>query len=232
MKAIQEKKTIEEIFKELWLKYGDYNKCIEELRKVGINASLKYLIVLRYRLNLPKMREVFLSRKCFYCGKNAEMIFGFQKSKNPIPVCKKCYNRENSKIFRKKHPDYYKIRYKRYYKKHRIEILRKHSAYVKSRRFYICPMICPICGAKGYLIAFFMERLTTKHKTKPYFYILHHIYHGKKKPTSFTCYIGKDEELYDKYFHLLPLCNCKKCRLKRGEINGSNTERENNRRDI
>jgi len=219
LKAIQEKKTIKEIFKELWLKYGDYNKCIEELKKVGINTTKDYLKVLRRRLNLPEKHEIIFSRKCFYCNNPAERIsYKFSTTSEPIAICKKCYNKLHSKEM---------------YKKHKIKIIRRHSAFIKLKRFYLGSTVCPICGAKGYLVAEFSEWLPTKHKIGPYFFIGHQYYtkYGRRR-RSFICRIGKNQDLFEKYSHLLPLCNCKKCRIKRGEINGSNTERENDRRDI
>jgi hypothetical protein len=217
LKVIQEEKTIKEIFKELWLKYGDYNKCIEELRKIGINASLKYLISLRCRLNLPEMREIILSRKCFYCGKNAEKItYKYSTISEPIAICEKCYNKLHSKEM---------------YKKHRIKILRRQISRMKHIKIYIEPITCPICNRYGYLYAGYNKWIPTGHLVGPFFVVAHITYY-KNKQISFICNIGKDENFIEKYSQYLPLCNCKKCRLKRGEINGSNTERENNRRDI
>ena len=56
MKVIRKEKNerVKEIFKENWLKYGDYKKCIEEFKKIGINITIKYLRKLRCILNLPK----------------------------------------------------------------------------------------------------------------------------------------------------------------------------------
>jgi hypothetical protein len=224
---ISKKGKIKEAFKEFWLKYGDYKKCLKELKNIGIDTTKGYLRHLRFALNLPKMHDILLkNKKCFYCGRSAEVIsFRCSPTSKAIPICKKCYKRESSRVFGKEHPDRKKIESKKYYKKHRLKILRKISAYTKIRGFYIGQTICPICGAKGYLSACFREWLPTKHKTGPYFFVGHRIYHNGK-PISFICNIGRNEELYDKYSHLLPLCNCKKCRLKRGEINESNTEEE------
>jgi hypothetical protein len=119
LKAIQvsKEKTIKEIFKELWLKYGDYNKCVEELKKIGIDITIDYLRELRRKLNLPKRHDVLLkNKKCFYCGKNAEKIFGLRKSDNPIPVCRKCYRRESLRIFKKRNPNYKKLKHRKHYK--------------------------------------------------------------------------------------------------------------------
>jgi hypothetical protein len=208
LKAIQEKKTIKEIFKELWLKYGDYNKCIEELKKVGININLKYLTVLRCRLNLPERHKIIHSKKCFYCNNPAERFsYRFSTTSEPIAICKKCYNKLHSKEM---------------YKKHRIKILRKLSAKIRGIRIYIKPIICPICNRYGYLIAKYNKRITTGHLVGPYFFVEHQIYHSGKR-ISFICYIGKDENFIEKYSQYLLLCNCEKCRIKRGEINGSNT---------
>jgi hypothetical protein len=230
LKAIQKEKSekIKEIFKELWLKYGDYKRCVEEFKKIGIDITIKYLRKLRCILNLPKKHVLLKNKKCFYCGKTAERItYKCSPIPEPISICKKCYLREKSRIFRKEHPNSEKLAHKKYYKKHRIEILRKRSALLKSRVFYICLTICPICGTKGKLNAQFIEWLTTKHKTGPYFFISHRYYDmHEKREKSFVCYAGKDQKLFKKYSHYLPLCNCKKCKLKRGEINESNTEEE------
>ena len=217
MKAIQEKKTIKEIFKELWLKYGDYNKCIEEFKKIGKNPSYRYLEALRSNLNLPKMREIILSRKCFYCGRNAEKItYEYSPTSEAIPICKKCYK---------------KLEFKKRYKKHRKELLRKDILSKKTIRLYIGKEICPICMKEGYLRIQYQKWISTGHLIGPYFVIEHQLYYNGKEKI-IICWIGKNQDFIEKYSQYLLLCNCKKCRLKRGEINGSNTERENNRRDI
>jgi len=124
LKAIQvsREKTIEEIFKENWLKYGNYRKCFEELKKIGIDTTEDYLRKLRFKLNLPKRYDILLkNKKCFYCGKNAEALFGLRKFDNPIPVCRKCFHRERSRIFRKRNLNYKKLENKKYRYKYTIK---------------------------------------------------------------------------------------------------------------
>jgi hypothetical protein len=139
LKAIQvsKEKTIKEIFKELWLKYGDYEKCFEELKKMGIDITIDYLQGLRYRLNLPKKHDVLLkNKKCFYCNNPAEILFGLRRFNNPIPICRKCYSRENLRIFRERNSNYKKLENRKHYKykyiiKPRIEDIEKlkHSLF-------------------------------------------------------------------------------------------------------
>jgi hypothetical protein len=119
MEVIQEYKKneiIKEIFKENWLKYGNYEKCVEELKKMGIDITIDYLRRLRHELNLPKRHDVLLkNKKCFYCNNPAEKIFGLRKFDNPIPVCRKCYRRESLRIFRKRNSNYKKLEHRKHY---------------------------------------------------------------------------------------------------------------------
>ncbi|MEM2928709.1 MAG: hypothetical protein QXP60_07085 [Nitrososphaerota archaeon] len=222
---VEQKKTLKEAFKELWLKYTDYDKCIKELKKIGFKTTKGYLKTLRIYLKLPKMYELIIkNKKCIICGKKAEVIFGFKHGKySPKTftlLCKKCYYKEYSKTFRKINPNYAKIRCKRYYKEHKIEILKKLKAVHKQISIYLGEIDCPICLKHGSLYAHFIKRLSTKHVTGPWFLVNHQYYiNGKKHVVS--CYIGRNKNLERRISPYLLECNCKKCRLKRGKTNES-----------
>jgi hypothetical protein len=203
LKAIQKEKSekIKEIFKELWLKYANYEKCIEELEKIGIKRKKKTLESLRCDLKLPKMYELLLkNKKCFYCGNNAKIMFGLRRGKHSpkstIFVCMKCYKREETRI-RRSEPEYKekrKIEYIKYYKKHKNEILRRHKAQYKSFWIYLGKIICKKCLKDGYLLAHFKKTVSTGHIIGPWFYV-NHQYCTNGKRHSVYCYIGKDEDL-------------------------------------
>ncbi|MFH7860346.1 MAG: hypothetical protein QXR03_05065 [Candidatus Aenigmatarchaeota archaeon] len=57
------KKALEKAFKKFWLKYANYDKCIEKLKKIGFNVTKGYLMNLRIKLKLPEMREILLRHK-------------------------------------------------------------------------------------------------------------------------------------------------------------------------
>jgi hypothetical protein len=213
LKAIQKKKSekVKEIFKENWLKYRDYEKCIEELKKRGISVSYKYLTVIRKKLNLPRQREFLKNKKCFYCNNPAEKIsHKFSSTSKPIFLCKKCYQ---------------KIYWKRIYEKHRIKILKKFKIKLKQLTIYLGGIECPKCLNHGLLQAIIEKVVSTGHIVGAYFEVVHQYYiNGIRKYS--ICYIGKNEDLEKRIPRYLLECNCKKCKLKRGEINGSNTKEE------
>jgi len=158
MEVIQKEKTIEEIFKQLWLKYGNYEKCIEELKKIGIDITIDYLRELRYRLNLPKKHDVLLkNKKCFYCNNPAEILFGLRRFNNPIPICRKCYSRENSRIFKKKNPNYKKLEH------------RKHNRY--KYKYTIRPRIEDIEKIKHSLFGYELYDIKIRIGSKKIFYL-------------------------------------------------------------
>ncbi|MEM2178771.1 MAG: hypothetical protein QW272_08150 [Candidatus Methanomethylicaceae archaeon] len=214
MELVQKKKTLEEAFKELWLKYADYNKVFEELKNIGFTYSYEYVKTLRSRFNLPKKRDIIKSKKCIYCGKNAEITSRrYSPTSILIFLCRKCYD---------------KIHCKRKYEKHRIKILKRRKLQVKNFMIYLGKIECPKCLKHGYLLAHFSKVISTGHIMKPLFKVMHqHYSHGRLYKV--LCHIGRNEELENKVPAYLLECNCKKCRIKRGEINESSIKAKENK---
>jgi hypothetical protein len=173
---------IGEIFKELWLKYGNYEKCIKELEKLGYKTSYASLRRLRYYYKLPSYRSLFLeNKKCYFCGNKATEIIGLKKLDKRLPACKKCANKF-----------YFK---RRYYKDPREYILKRKREY-KNIHIYLGRVICPKCLRRGSLRACAKLWLKTKHIIGFWFKVHHE--HFKPKRYDEICYIGRDKELEKK----------------------------------
>jgi hypothetical protein len=192
-------KGMGQVFKKLWLKYGDYKKCLKELEKLGYKTNINSLKRLRYYYKLPLYRSLFLkNKKCYFCGKKATKIIGLRKLdkfvNKRLPICRKCANR----LFFKR----------RYHKDPKKYIFKRKKEY-KNIHIYLGRVICPICLRKGSLWATARLWLKTKHIIGFWFKVHHE--HFKPRRYDEICYLGRDKELEKKIPPYLIEREVKKC---------------------